>query len=158
MQPVVVHAASPAASSHAAAAESRARRAEVPTFTGGIDFEGTGRFTKFSAHATKHVYGDPAGYPSLQEAIDGVTFETVGARQAAAGIFELDGRFHARLLDNTVTFANGANWKGVWRLEQYPADRELLDGSAKGVTTRAEALRAVVDGAQRIDVTHLPVA
>lgn len=125
--------------------------------TGGIDFEGTGRFLRFSAHATDHVYGSATGYESLQQAIDAVTFLTVGAREAAAGIFEHDGRFHARRLDNTVTFASGTTWKGAWRLEQFPADRELLDGAAPGTTTRAEALRAVVDGAQRIDVTHLPV-
>ena len=129
-----------------------------PSFTGGIDFVGSGRFTKFSAHATDKVYGEAGGYASLQEAIDGVTFLTVGAREAAAGIFEQDGRFYARGLDNEVTFSNGASWKGVWRLEQYPADLELLDGSAKGTTTRADALKAIVDGAQRIDVSHLPVA
>ena len=132
--------------------------AKVPTFEGGIDYEGTdGRFTKFSAHATDFVYGDESGYGSLQEAIDAVTFATVGSRQAAAGIFELDGRFHARRLDNELTFKNGASWSGVWRLEQYPADIELLDGSIKGVT-RVEGLKAVVDGAQRIDVSDLAVA
>ncbi|MCB0877989.1 MAG: hypothetical protein KDC46_03300 [Thermoleophilia bacterium] len=131
---------------------------EVPSFTGGIDYEGTkGRFTKFSAHATDFVYGDPKGYDTLDAAIDAATFATIGSRQAAAGIFELDGRFHARRLDNTLTFKNGATWEGVWRLEQYPADRELLDGTIPGVT-RADALKAVVDGAQRIDVTNLPVA
>lgn len=130
----------------------------VPAITGGIEFEGTGRFTKFSAKATDVVYGAPEGYEDLKTAIDDVTFLTVGAREAAAGIFELDGRFHARRLDNEVTFSSGKTWKGAWRLEQFPADNELLNGSAKGATTRAEALRAIVDGAQRIDVTHLPVA
>lgn len=130
----------------------------APRFTGGIEFEGSGRFTKFAASATRYVYGDQAGYDSLQQAIDAVTFLTVGARLPAAGIFERDGRFHARRLDNEVTFASGTSWKGFWKLEQFPADRELLDGSARGRTTRSEDLRAVVDGAQRIDVTHLPVA
>ena len=124
----------------------------TPTFTGGIDFVGTGRFTKFSAHATNKVYGETGGYATLQEAIDGVTFLTVGSREAAAGIFEQDGRFYARGLDNDVTFANGATWKGVWRLEQFPADLELLDGSAKGTTTRADALKAIL----RQWVQHVP--
>lgn len=139
--------------------QARTPKADVPSFQGGIDYEGTeGRFTKFSAHATDFVYGDAAGYGSLQEAIDAVTFETVGARQAAAGIFELDGRFHARRLDNSLTFAeSGKSWKGVWRLEQFPADLEMLDGSIKGVT-RVDSLKAIVDGAQRVDVSGLPVA
>ncbi|MCW2920347.1 MAG: hypothetical protein JWL76_221 [Thermoleophilia bacterium] len=131
--------------------------AVAPAIDGGIDFAGTGRFTKFSAHATKFVYGDEAGYGTLQEAIDAATMLTVGARQSAAGIFELDGRFHARRLDNKLTFATGATWEGVWRLEQYPADRELLDGRLTGVT-RTEALKAVVDGMERFDVSALPVA
>jgi hypothetical protein len=130
----------------------------APAITGGIEFSGTGRFTKFSAHATDVVYGAAEGYETLQQAMDGVTFETVGARKAAAGIFELDGRFHARLLDNAVTFASGKQWKGFWKLEQFPADLELLDGRASGTTTRTPNLVAVVDGAQRIDVTKLPTA
>ncbi len=129
----------------------------APTIEGGIDFTGTGRFTKFSAHATKFVYGDAAGYGTLQEAIDAVTMLTVGARESAAGIFELDGRFHARRLDNKLTFATGATWEGVWRLEQFPADRELLDGRLAGVT-RTDSLKAVVDGMERHDVSALPVA
>lgn len=132
--------------------------APTPTFEGGIDFAGSSpRYQRFSAHATNFVYGDPAGYETLQQAIDGVTFETVGARQAAAGIFELDGRYHARRLDNSLTFANGTAWKGVWRLEQFPADLELLDGRVAGVT-RVDALKAIVDGGQRVDVTALAVA
>jgi hypothetical protein len=130
----------------------------APAITGGIEFAGTGRFTKFSAHATDVAYGPAEGYASLQEAIDEVTFETVGARKAAAGIFELDGRFHARLLDNAVTFATGKEWKGYWKLEQFPADLELLNGSATGTTTRSSNLLAVVDGAQRVDVSKLPTA
>jgi hypothetical protein len=133
-------------------------RTTAPTFSGGIDFVGTGRFTKFSAHATDVAYGEAAGYDSLPQAIDAVTFLTVGSRDTAAGIFEHDGRFFARRLDNDITFANGATWKGAWRLEQYPADHALLDGSAEGSTTRTADLRAVVDGAQRFDVTHLPTA
>lgn len=128
------------------------------TISGGIAFAGEGRFTKFSAKATDVVYGPADGYESLQQAIDEVTFLTVGAREAAAGIFEMDGRFHARRLDNEVTFSSGKTWKGAWRLEQYPADLELLNGKAEGTTTRAANLRAVVDGAQRVDVAHLPVA
>lgn len=131
--------------------------AVAPAIEGGIDFAGTGRFSKFSAHATNFVYGDEAGYGTLTEAIDAATMLTVGARQSAAGIFELDGRFHARRLDNKLTFATGATWEGVWRLEQYPADRELLDGRLTGVT-RTEALKAVVDGVERFDVSALPVA
>ena len=134
-----------------------AARATVPAIEGGIDFAGSGRFSKFSAHATAHVYGDAAGYGSLQEAIDAVTMLTVGARESAAGIFEVEGRFHARRLDNKLTFSNGATWEGVWRLEQYPADRELLDGRLPGVT-RTESLKAVVDGIERHDVSALPVA
>ena len=141
----------PVAAAPAAAATS------APTFEGGIDFAGSGRFTKFSAHATAHVYGDAAGYGSLQEAVDAATLLTVGARETAAGIFERDGRFHARRLDNRLTFASGASWEGVWRLEQYPADRELLDGRLQGVT-RAADLRAIVDGAERHDVSALPIA
>lgn len=134
-----------------------ASRATAPVFAGGIDFSGSGRFTKFSAHATNFVYGDAAGYGSLQEAIDATTMLTVGARESAAGIFELDGRFHARRLDNKLTFATGATWEGVWRLEQFPADRELLDGRLAGVT-RADSLKAIVDGIERHDVSALPVA
>ena len=130
----------------------------APVITGGIEFAGTGRFTKFSATATDVVYGATEGYETLQQAMDEVTFETVGARKAAAGIFELDGRFHARLLDNAVTFSSGKEWKGFWKLEQFPADLELLNGSASGTTTRTPNLVAVVDGAQRIDVTKLPTA
>jgi hypothetical protein len=129
----------------------------TPTFSGGIDFAGTGRFTRFSAHATEHVYGAAEGYDTLQAAINVATMETIGARQSAAGIFELDGRFHARRLDNVLTFANGTDWAGVWRLEQFPADLELLDGRVKNVT-RVDSLKAIVDGAQRIDVTKLTVA
>jgi hypothetical protein len=129
-----------------------------PAISGGIDYAGgEGRFSRFSAHATDVVYGDAAGYASLTDAVDAATFATVGSRETAAGIFEVDGRFYARRLDNELTFRNGATWKGLWRLEQYPADRELLDGSIKGVT-RSEALRAVVDGAQRVDVSSLPTA
>jgi hypothetical protein len=131
---------------------------DAPVITGGIEFAGTGRFTKFSAKATDVVYGAAEGYETLQQAIDEVTFETVGARKAAAGIFELDGRFHARLLDNKVTFSSGKEWKGFWKLEQFPADLELLNGTATGTTTRTPNLVAVVDGAQRIDVSKLPTS
>lgn len=141
-----------------AAAPAAPKAGIAPAITGGITFEGTGRFTKFAARATDVVYGAAQGYATLQEAIDGVTMETVGARKAAAGIFEVDGRFHARLLDNAVTFATGTEWKGFWKLEQFPADLELLNGTAEGRTTRSEALKAIVDGAQRVDVAHLPVA
>lgn len=130
----------------------------APAITGGIEFAGEGRFTKFSAKATDVVYGAAEGYESLQQAIDEVTFETVGARKAAAGIFELEGRYHARLLDNAVTFSSGKEWKGFWKLEQFPADLELLNGSATGTTTRSANLLAVVDGAQRVDVSKLPTA
>ena len=150
-------ATSPTAAAAAAKPSAKSPAPAAPTFEGGIDFEGSGRFTKFSAHATDFVYGDAAGYASLQEAIDAVTMLTVCAPQSAAGIFEQDGRFHARRLDNKLTFATGASWEGVWRLEQYPADRELLDGRVAGVT-RADALKAVVDGIERHDVTALPVA
>ncbi len=133
-------------------------RATTPTvITGGIDYAGSGgRFSKFSAHATDEVVGADAGYDSLQQALDALTFETVGSRSTAVGVFELDGRFHGRRLDNELTFASGATWKGAWRLEQFPADLELLDGRVAGVT-RSDALRAVVDGAQRVDVSALPV-
>lgn len=129
----------------------------TPVIEGGIDFAGEGRFKKFSAHATPVVYGNVAGYETLTAAIDAVTMLTVGARESAAGIFEVDGRFHARRLDNKLTFATGKTWEGVWRLEQFPADRELLDGRLSGVT-RAAALKAVVDGIERHDVSALPVA
>jgi hypothetical protein len=147
----------PTAPAAAAKPAAKVPAVDAPTIEGGIDFAGTGRFTKFSAHATKFVYGDAAGYGTLQEAIDAVTMLTVGSRESAAGIFELDGRFHARRLDNKLTFATGATWEGVWRLEQYPADRELLDGRLTGVT-RTDALKAVVDGMERHDVSALPVA
>ena len=132
--------------------------AAAPTFTGGIDHVGAqgSRFTAFSAHATDVVVGDAAGYGDLQSAIDALTMATVGARLPAAGVFEADGRFYGRQLDNKLTFATGATWEGVWRLEQYPADLALVTGAAAG-TTRSESLRAVVDGAQRVVVTALPV-
>lgn len=147
-----------ATSTSASSVAPYAAPAGAPTFAGGIDFEGRGRFSRFSAHATTHVYGAAEGYATLQEAIDATTTETIGARQTAAGIFELDGRFHSRRLDNVLTFANGNQWTGAWRLEQFPADLELLDGRAEGTVTRVDSLRAVVDGAQRHDVTHLEVA
>lgn len=132
---------------------------DAPTFSGGIDFAGgTGRFAKFAAHATTDAYGEAAGYGSLQQAVDALTLLTVGSKLPAAGVFERDGRFYGRRLDNAVTFATGATWSGSWRLEQYPADHEVLDGSVGGTVARAEALKAVVDGSQRIDVSHLPVA
>ena len=132
--------------------------AATPSFSGGIDYAGTGgRFTKFSAHATDVAYGDAGGYADLQSAIDAMRNETIGAKLTAAGVFEHDGRFYGRVLDNKLTFATGATWEGAWRLEQYPQDRELFDGSTKG-TTRSEALRAIVDGAQLIDVSTVPVA
>lgn len=150
-------ATSPTAAAAAAKPTAKAPATAAPKFEGGIDFAGSGRFTRFSAHATDFVYGDAAGYGTLQEAIDAVTMLTVGSRQSAAGIFEQDGLFHARRLDNKLTFASGATWEGVWRLEQYPADRELIDGSVTGVT-RADALKAVVDGIERHDVSALPIA
>ncbi|MCW2928544.1 MAG: hypothetical protein JWM86_2512 [Thermoleophilia bacterium] len=149
---------SAAAAAIAAKPAAPAPKVDAPAFTGGIDFAGAGRFKQFAAHATDVVYGPADGYAGLQEAIDAVTFLTIGARETAAGIFERDGRFHARKLDNAVTFSSGATWKGAWRLEQFPADLELIDGSAKGTTTRAAELVAVVDGAQRHDVSTLPVA
>lgn len=153
MQLAAIPTATPASPVASAAAPGGA-----PTFQGGIDFEGSGRFTRFSAHATTHVYGAVEGYATLQEAIDATTLATIGSRQTAAGVFELDGRFHSRRLDNVLTFKNGAEWSGAWRLEQYPADLELLDGHVSGTIRRVEALRAVVDGAQRHDVAHLKVA
>ncbi len=150
-------ATSPSTAAALASSTAEAPAQDVPKITGGIDFVGTGRFKKFSAHATNFVYGDAAGYGTLQDAIDAVTMLTVGSRAGAAGIFEVDGRFHARRFNNKLTFANGTPWVGIWRLEQFPADRELLDGRLTGVT-RADALRAVVDGAERHDVSALPVA
>lgn len=145
----------PAASAGATPTAAGAPRG--PRFSGGIDFTGSGRFTAFSAKSTGGAYGEAAGYESLTQAIDALTMLTVGAHLPAAGIFERDGRFYGRAMHTALTFANGNEWEGPWRLEQHPADRELLDGTASGTTTRADALRAIVDGAHRIDVTHLPV-
>jgi len=137
------------------------RPAAVPhsTFEGaGIKFTGEHpRFKAFAATATAQVYGDKEGYATLKDAVDAVTMLTAGVREPAAGVFEQDGRFHGRKLDNAVTFATGVEWKGFWRLEQHPGDRDLLAPGFAG-TTRSEALRAVVDGGYRIDVTHLPIA
>lgn len=127
-----------------------------PGFTTGIVYSGEGRFTNFVARPTPAAYGDAAGYGSLQEAIDALTFITVGSQQPAAGIFQRDDRFYARRMQNDLTFASGATWTGPWRLEQYPQDRELLDGSVVGATRNA-ALKAIVDGAQRFVITDLPV-
>ncbi|MCW2956866.1 MAG: hypothetical protein JWO69_1735 [Thermoleophilia bacterium] len=131
--------------------------ATVPRFIGGIAFAGTGRYSSFEAKATSTVLGDAKGYESLQQAIDALTFVTVGAHVGAAGVFDRGGRFYGRELANSLTFANGTQWSGKWRLEQYPADGLLIGTKVPGETTRAQALVAIVDGAQRIDVTHLPV-
>mgnify|MGYP006149472497 CR=1 FL=1 len=40
----------------------------------------------------------------------------------------------------------------------FPADLDLLNGTAEGRTTRTPNLLAVVDGAQRVDVSKLPTA
>ena len=131
--------------------------ATAPRFSGGITFTGSdSRFSSFSATAKGGAYGKAEGYDDLQAAIDDLTFVTVGVREPAAGIFERGGRFYGRQMQNDVTFASGKTWSGMWRLEQHPQDLALLD-AAKG-TTRADALRAVVDGAQRVIVAHLPVA
>ncbi len=131
--------------------------AAAPVLAGGIAFAGThDRFSAFAATPRGGAYGKADGYETLPEAIDALTLLTVGAHQPAAGVYERDGRFHGRRLLNSVTFNSGATWSGMWRLEQHPSDTTLL--TAKAGTTRSAALRAIVDGAQRIDVTHLPVA
>jgi len=131
-----------------------------PRFTGGIQYTGTSeKFSAFAARAKGGAYGDAEGYASLTQAIDALTLFTAGVHMPAAGVFERNGRFYGRQLENQVTFASsGASWTGMWRLEQHPSDAQLLTGTAPGEISRADALRAVVDGAQRIDVTHLPVA
>lgn len=146
----------PAAPSHAPASVSAT--AGAPRFRGGIEFSGEGRFTAFSAKSVGGAYGEAAGYGSLQQAINSLTLVTVGAHLPAAGVFEREGRFYGRRLQTTVTFASGATWSGPWRLEQHPADLELVNGSATGTTTRVDALRAIVDGAQSVEVGALPVA
>jgi hypothetical protein len=141
------------------AAPATASAVTVPRFTGGISFTGgTGRFSAFAATATGTVSGAPEGYATLDEAVDALTIATVGAAVGAAGVFERDGRFYGRELKNSLTFASGTSWTGPWRLEQHPQDKELLDGSVGGVTTRVKSLQAVVDGAQRVLVTDLPIA
>ncbi|MCW2961119.1 MAG: hypothetical protein JWM25_546 [Thermoleophilia bacterium] len=133
--------------------------ATVPRFTGGIQFTGTGRYTAFAATATSVAAGAPEGYGSLQQAIDAITMETVGAHIGAAGIFERDGRFFGRELKNTLTFGDsGASWTGKWRLEQYPADAKELFGDKATGTTRVKSLQAIVDGAQRVDLSAVPIA
>lgn len=157
LAPLTSLATSPAPLPSATAGASAAA-ATGPDISGGVTFRGNNeRFAAFTASATAGAYGAAGGYDTLQGAIDDLTWVTVGVRQPAAGVFELEGRFYGRQLDNEVTFASGKTWKGMWRLEQHPADGLLLrEGAAD--TTRTDALRAVVDGAQRILVSHLPVA
>jgi hypothetical protein len=133
--------------------------AGAPRFAGGVTYEGEGRFSRFHASTAGRSYGDVNGYASLNEAIDALTFLTVGAHLPAAGVFERRGRFYGREMKVDVVFASsGKPWSGGWKLEQFPADRAMLEGSLRGSLTRADALRAIVDGAQRIDVTKIPVA
>lgn len=128
----------------------------TPRFRAGIEHTGNGLFERFNATPTSRVIGDRAGYGSLDAAMQAATMLTVGARIPAAGIFELDGRFHARQMKTDVKFASGAEWQGPWKLEQYPSDLDIFDGTVKGITTRSDALRAVVDGGVHLMLDHIP--
>lgn len=127
--------------------------------TNDIEHRGSGKFASFIATPKAGTVGDAAGYDTLDAAVLALTDLTVGSARTAAGIYEVDGRFIGRELATNVTFASGAAWSGPWRLEQYPSDRAMFDGSiADGVTTRGtSALRAVVDGAQLLQLDELPV-
>jgi hypothetical protein len=133
-----------------------APQAQPPAIAGGIRWQGTHpKFTAFAASATAKPYGAVEGYATLKDAINDLTMLTVGVRQPAAGIFELNGRFHGRMLDNEVTFASGKAWAGMWRLEQFPLDKAVL--APELGATRSDNLRFIVDGAVHFDPTALPV-
>lgn len=127
--------------------------------TNDIEHHGSGKFASFTATPKGGTVGDAKGYDSLDAAVLALTDLTVGAARTAAGVYEVDGRFIGRELTTNVTFQAGATWSGPWRLEQYPGDIEMFDGSiADGVTTRGtSALRAVVDGAQHLRLDEFPV-
>ena len=123
-----------------------------------IEHHGSGKFASFSASPTTGTIGEANGYATLDAAVLALTDLTVGAARPAAGVYEVDGRFVGRELTTNVTFQAGATWSGPWRLEQYPGDAEMFDGSVKdGTTTRSAALRAVVDGAQHLRLDDIPV-
>ena len=123
-----------------------------------IEHHGSGKFSSFSATPKPGTIGDAKGYATLDAAVLAMTDLTIGTARTAAGIYEQDGRFVGRELATQVTFASGADWAGPWRLEQYPSDGSMFDGSiADGVTTRSAAIRAVVDGAQHLRLDDISV-
>lgn len=133
--------------------------AGAPRFRGGIEFAGAGgKFAAFTARSTGGAYGNAAGYSRVSDAVRALTLLTIGVGQPAAGIFERDGRFYGRALESKMTFSTGKVYVSPWRLEQHPGDADLITGKIKGTVTRTDALRWIVDGAQRINVSKLPVA
>lgn len=130
----------------------------TPRVTSDISHQGSGKFASFSASPRPGTIGEATGYATLDDAVLAMTDLTIGAARPAAGIYEVDGRFVGRELSTQVTFASGADWTGPWRLEQYPSDLAMFDGSiTDSVTTRSAALRAVVDGAQHLRLDDIPV-
>lgn len=128
-----------------------------PSFYGGLSYRGTGKVQEFTAVAEPGSYGNAAGYATLQQALDDLSNVTAGELLPAAGVFELSGRFYGRRMCSTVKCDSGNLYHEPWKLEAHPRDRDLFDGTARGAAARVDALKAVVDGALRIDLNHLAV-
>jgi hypothetical protein len=121
-----------------------------------------GRVTDSAAPATQHrllatarVVGDLDGWASLADAIAAVSLLTAGPTRAGAGIFELDGRFHARSLqvlsrslDPSGAFTPWTRHPMTW-LESRPSE---VSYQPYCTTDEARSLRALVDGATIVRV------
>ena len=134
------------------AAAPAAAAPELPTFGRALDYFGGGRYATFSADPSSRPYGKAEGYGSLQDAIDALQEITVGAKHPAAGIFEADGRFHARALYVRADFDDQlGGLRGPWLLEEHPNDVPSLGDNGSGDFGVNPALKAIVDGAVVFD-------
>lgn len=101
--------------------------------------------TSLELIATGRLYGHRDGFASLNEAITAMSGFTAGEARGAVGIFELDGRFHCRVVNAAaMTPIDPATDPHGFPLE---TDSTVFGSIAP---TFGTPLRAIVDGARII--------
>lgn len=130
-----------------ASAPAVASPASTPAIKGEVfRWEGSGYYSRGYLRSTGSVVGDQAGYASLADARTAASKLTAGEQTPAAGIFEVDGRFHARSLS---IWAKYDDQLGIERGPFHFEDRD--DAFAGGDILAAASdlrfgLRVLVDG------------
>ena len=124
-----------------------------PKITGEVmRFAGSGYYSLGYVRSTGDVVGREGGYSSLEQAVSAAQSLTSGARRPAAGVFEIDGRFHTRSLSHWFKYDDQLGLeKGAWHFE---GNADPFNSQLYGVR-RDDRLRALVDGETVVNATTI---